>query len=102
MSQHFSVMETNPNEITGGKGCLCFENGGPDTKGPFVVFNATEMDTIQSPFPVLCAGCALVAHNDLQAVKEPPITAEDIAEIDERRAQRRKPKRPATDDIPEV
>lgn len=105
MSQHFSVMDTNPNEATDGKGCLCYENGGPDTKGPYIVFNHTEMDTIRSPFPVLCANCARHAYNDLQVDKqEPPITAADIAAIDAEVAARsaRRRRKTTTDDIPEV
>lgn len=52
------IVEVNPNENTGGGGCLC---SGPikndDTVGPFVVFPATETDSNISPFAVLCANC---------------------------------------------
>lgn len=97
MSQHFSIMETNPNV---GHGCLCSEEGTVDSNGPFVVFNATEMDTVPSPFPVLCAGCACKAA-DLVRVAEAPITAADIEVIDTEIAARSKRRKPA-DDIPEV
>lgn len=77
MSQVFAVMDVNPNE---GGGCLCSEIGTQDSQGPFVVFSATEMDTVHSPFPVLCAGCALKAGADIAASSLPPRTlrAEDV------------------------
>ena len=72
MSQHFDRMDENPN-VSGG--CLCSDIGTQDSKGPFIVFNATEMETNISAFPVLCAPCAerafgLVIEDELP--KAPP------------------------------
>lgn len=54
----WKVVEVNPNDVTGGSGCLCDEVEGRDTKGPFVAFISQDMDSNLSPTPVLCAGCA--------------------------------------------
>ena len=68
------VVDINPNESTGGAGCLCSETQITDTKGPFVVFfGDSEMDSAVSPVPVLCAGCARSAVKLLdQRVKPKP------------------------------
>lgn len=78
MSNSFNVMETNPNLGNGSNGCLCSELGNADTKGPFIVFAATETDNIFAPFPVLCAHCACRAA---ELVPQPEgVTLVDIAE----------------------
>jgi hypothetical protein len=62
VSNSFNLIAENPNIPSGSNGCLCHELGGHDTKGPFVVFAATETDNYLAPFPVLCAGCAVSAN----------------------------------------
>lgn len=57
----FKVLESNPNDVTGGRGCLCHESKGTTEDGPFVVFYAQEMEGQASPHAVLCAGCAQAA-----------------------------------------
>jgi len=72
---NFKVVDFNPNESTGGAGCLCSEVATADTKGPFVVFYGdNEMDSAVSPVPVLCAGCASEAYRQLSAA--PPTAGE--------------------------
>jgi hypothetical protein len=63
MLGNYSVTETNPNDATGGGGCLCSDTKVEGTTGPYVVFNAVETDFIGSPFPVLCSGCLCDAFN---------------------------------------
>lgn len=58
MSERFKVVEVNPNQSTGGSGCLCSEVETHDTKGPYAVFYGQDMENPQSPTPVLCLACA--------------------------------------------
>lgn len=76
MSNSFNLMDENPNLGNGSNGCLCSELGNADTKGPFIVFAATETDNIFAPFPVLCAPCAMRAG----VMVEPEIPAFDPRE----------------------
>lgn len=51
-----TLTEVNPN--VAGEGCLCSGPAkGPDTKGPFLIFGATDTESNISPFSVLCSGC---------------------------------------------
>lgn len=52
----FYVTDKNPNHDHGGGGCLCSVTGCGE--GPYVVFHGTDMESIHSPLPVLCAPCA--------------------------------------------
>lgn len=77
MSQTFNVMATNPNVLS--NGCLCSENGTLDSEGPYIVFNATETDNINAPFPVICGPCVhraetLVAEAALPTYEPLPTT----------------------------
>lgn len=66
MSQLFFVSENNPNEVTGGKGCLCSgPTEGRDCRGPFVVFPATETESNISPHAVLCSPCLELAYGQV-------------------------------------
>ena len=54
----FTIVDSNPNENTGGGGCLCsgeLKSGNCD--GPFVLFPAADMESGISPFAVLCKRC---------------------------------------------
>lgn len=57
-AERFKIVGVNPNDATGGKGCLCSETQNVDCQGPFAVFEVPEMDSPLSPFPVLCVSCA--------------------------------------------
>ena len=54
----FYKSDENPNETTGGGGCLCHPRGSSETCGPFLIFPATSTDDNLSPHAVLCAHCA--------------------------------------------
>ena len=83
------VVDINPNESTGGAGCLCSETQITDTKGPFVVFfGDNEMDSAVSPVPVLCAGCARSAVKLLDQRKPKPAP--------------RRPRKETTGELPEL
>lgn len=82
MSQ-FSLSDENPNEITGGGGCLCHPRGSDETRGPFFIFTPTTTDDNLSPHAVLCAHCACDAKEDVleHEEKAEPLTLEVIEEI---------------------
>lgn len=85
MSQLFLVSEHNPNEVTGGGGCLCSgPTRGRDCTGPFVVFPATETESNLSPHSVLCFPCLEAAYG--QAVSGEALAAGEVdstAELDD-------------------
>jgi hypothetical protein len=72
MAQLIQLVEVNPNDVTGGGGCLCSPIKGHDTKGPFFVFPATETESNLSPHAVVCAGCVKGCSRRL-AKKEKPL-----------------------------
>lgn len=82
------LSKINPNESVGGGGCLSHPIKSVDTVGPFVVFPATETDSMLSPHAVLCALCyaeakALMEGDPREALaggEDDSVTAiEDIA-----------------------
>lgn len=77
MARKFHVVENNPNEVTGGGGCLCSPIKGHDTKGPFVVFPNTETESNLSPHAVICAGCVKACARKLKT--DEPLAAGEVA-----------------------
>lgn len=57
MAELFHITSVNPNDTTGGSGCVCSESKDVDCTPPYAVFPATEMNTITSPHVVICARC---------------------------------------------
>lgn len=53
MSAYFEVVETNPNEVTGGAGTVWSETRQTDDQGPYVVCFHTEMESNASPHTVI-------------------------------------------------
>jgi hypothetical protein len=64
--QQFNVSDRNPNETTGGGGCICDRRKLTDCKGPFVVFYGNLMEDPKSPHPVLCYACARKAVDRME------------------------------------
>ena len=62
----FRIVEDNPNALTGPGGCLCGEEGHAGCEGPYGVFVTTEMDSIMSPTPVVCAPCIRQLAEELE------------------------------------
>lgn len=54
----FQVTSINPNDNTGGGGCVCDPQRQRDCKPPFAVFPGNEMDSLASPHVVICKTCA--------------------------------------------
>ena len=84
----FTIVDENPNEVTGGAGCLCGgEVSCTDTKGPFVVFHNSEMQSHISPHAVLCAGCVdavfgrLAIRDDALAPEPEPVDLADVPDV---------------------
>jgi len=55
--ENFTISSTNPNESTGGRGCLCSPVHSRDCRPPFVVFHGDELLDESSPHPVACRNC---------------------------------------------
>lgn len=55
----FFLSDTNPNDTSGGGGCLCSPTRSPDTRGPYVVIPSNDMEAVVSPHVVVCAECFL-------------------------------------------
>lgn len=55
--QQFLLSETNPNDSTGGGGCICDEEKQRDCKPPYVVCYQNGMESPISPHVVACASC---------------------------------------------
>jgi hypothetical protein len=53
----FQVSDTNPNDVTGGGGCICDQERQVDCQPPFAVFPGNEMDSLASPHVVVCRRC---------------------------------------------
>lgn len=53
----FKLSDSNPNDLTGGGGCICAETKQTDCKAPFIVCYGNEMFSVQSPHVVACANC---------------------------------------------
>lgn len=64
--QEFSISSVNPNDTTGGGGCVCDARHQEDCKPPFVVFYGNEMFDHRSPHPVLCKNCLCAAMQKLE------------------------------------
>lgn len=75
----FRVVEVNPNEASGGGGCLCSEDKNPDCKGPYVVFYAQDMASNISPHPVIGATCLKQAA---KALDEDPLAGGEAGTIE--------------------
>lgn len=53
----FVVSSQNPNDTTGGGGCICSPERQPDCKPPYCVFPGNDMENIASPHVVVGAAC---------------------------------------------
>lgn len=56
--QLFFVSDTNPNDTTGGGGCVCSPIKQIDCRPPFIIFPGNDMENIASPSVVMCRACA--------------------------------------------
>jgi hypothetical protein len=85
----FYVTQINPNDTTGGGGCVCSPQAQPDCKPPYVVFPGNDMENIASPHVVVCESClvagAKACTGEVLAAGEPSHTvpAEDVFDEDE-------------------
>lgn len=64
MRRHILV-ETNPNDVSGGGGCACGIRRTADTTGPYTVWPLTDAEDVKSPAIVVCAPCLETAHAEL-------------------------------------
>jgi len=85
MSQ-FHISDENPNETTGGAGCLCHPRGSDETRGPYVIFTPTTTDDNLSPHAVLCEHCVGECGIALTPDEPPVIDIPDEDVIEETEA----------------
>jgi hypothetical protein len=67
----FHISTQNPNDVTGGGGCICSPEKQTDCRGPYAVFYANELESIASPHVVVglpCLKAALRAAEDGEAL----------------------------------
>lgn len=75
--EQFRIVDSNPNEITGGNGCLCSPDQKPTgCEPPFVEFPNAVMDTPASPRAVACKACIVAAAEKLGYVEAPAPVAD--------------------------
>ncbi len=79
--QMFHVTDENPNDTTGGGGCVCSATKQPDCKPPYVVLPGNDMENISSPHVVVCRACA-VAMTQLLGPEIEPADAEVVLDED--------------------
>lgn len=56
--QFFQIVTQNPNDVTGGGGCVCDPQQQIDCRPPYAVFVGNDMENVASPHVVICAACA--------------------------------------------
>lgn len=112
----FQLSDTNPNDSTGGGGCICDEVRQTDCRPPFVVLYGNTMDSPVSPHVVVCARCIgelskLVQHGESAALGNPldaqTVRPENLTQpfpelrdpngVKERQAKRMKDEKPLYD-----
>lgn len=97
--ENFTISSTNPNQETGGGGCLCYPTGSRDCKPPFVVFHGDELLDPLSPHAVCCKGCLGRAVERMETEEAIPVgdipTVEEVPDEDVTEA----PVDPATVDV---
>jgi hypothetical protein len=57
--QMFQVVTQNPNDVTGGGGCVCDPQKQIDCRPPYAVFPGNDMENVASPHVVMCLACAM-------------------------------------------
>lgn len=93
----FHVSHQNPNDNTGGGGCICSPDKVTDCKGPYVIVPGNDMDSPLSPHVVVGEACV---HRMVKVLAE--------AAGEEKAQERSAPKRKRTakakpaDEVPEV
>jgi len=60
------VSSINPNDSTGGGGCICSPIKQQDCKPPYVIFYGNDMENVASPHVVACLACLEYATEKAQ------------------------------------
>lgn len=71
--ENFTISSTNPNQETGGAGCLCYPDGSRDCQPPYVVFHGDELLDPLSPHAVACRGCVSRALERMDTEETVPV-----------------------------
>lgn len=62
----FHVVDHNPNETTGGGGCVCSPTGVAGCDGPYIVCAGNDMEAVYSPHVVIGVNCVKAFSRELQ------------------------------------
>lgn len=62
----FFVSDTNPNDTTGGGGCICSPERQSDCRAPYLIFPGNDMENIASPSVVVGAPCVRAMFRSLE------------------------------------
>ena len=91
--QMFLVSDHNPNETTGGGGCVCDPERQIDCRPPYVILPGNDMESIASPHVVICKDCAeafvealggeVLSAGEDEYVLEIVYEVDEVEEIDE-------------------
>jgi hypothetical protein len=57
----YVVSDTNPNDTTGGGGCICSPVKQQECVAPYAIFPGNDMENIMSPHVVACMDCLTAA-----------------------------------------
>ena len=93
--ESFFVSTANPNDVSGGGGCLCSPSKVADCTGPYVLWPAADMESYLSPHTVvgikcLKAAAKVVDGESLSASEVSPVDAVVAAAAEEDRQVNRK------------
>ena len=69
----FHITEVNPNDTTGGGGCICSPSKEIDCVGPYAVFPGNDMENIVSPHVVVGVRCLKAAMRSIE--NDEPLSA---------------------------
>jgi hypothetical protein len=83
----FHITEVNPNDTTGGGGCICSPSQEIDCVGPYAVFPGNDMENIVSPHVVVGVRCLKAALRSIEE-NEPLSAGERMTYADVRAADR--------------
>lgn len=81
----FKTTDRNPNDVTGGGGCLCSPTKERDCTGPYAVFYGNDMESPISPHVVIGLACAEAVvealHGEVgRAGEATPVTDAEVVE----------------------
>lgn len=100
-AERFHIVDTNPNDITGGGGCLCSEDKVTDCNGPYAVFYVHDMASNISPHPVIGAHCLAKAAAALEGEVQAGGESATVIDLDPSQYQEIEPDPQPSNSVPD-